>query len=201
MTLTATEHKYVELNEAGVAFVAGTTMKVVELVETQMAYGWSPQEIHLNHRYLTMSQIHSAFAYYWDNKPELDAEIERREEYVKRAEREAGESPLAARLREEKLRRSDILNEESDSNLTTEEIARRGKQLYRQHLRNRVETEENIGQPIAIDIKTVDYEIDKDLMTACDRLKTKHPDAIIWSERIGYNAVYAIGGTLYRTAR
>ena len=103
MTLTATEHKYVELDEAGVAFVAGTTMKVVELVETQMAYGWSPQEIHLNHRYLTMSQIHSAFAYYWDNKPELDAQIEQREEYVKRAEREAGESPLAARLRAQGL--------------------------------------------------------------------------------------------------
>ena len=84
-------------------------------------------------------------------------------------------------------------------NLSSEEIARRGKQLYRQHLCDCVETEENISQLIAIDIKTVDCEIDQDLMTACDRLKTKHPDAIIWSERIGYNAVYAIGGTLFRT--
>ena len=46
-----------------------------------------------------MSQILSALAYYWDRKQELDAEIKRREEYVKQAEIEAGESPFAARLR------------------------------------------------------------------------------------------------------
>ncbi|MBO1351501.1 MAG: hypothetical protein EBE86_030915 [Hormoscilla sp. GUM202] len=43
-----------------------------------------------------MSQIHSAFAYYWEHKEELDADLERREEYVKQAEREAGPSPIAA---------------------------------------------------------------------------------------------------------
>ena len=73
--------------------------------------------------------------------------------------------------------------------------------MYQQSIRDRVETEANIGQLIAIDIKTADYEIDKDLLAACDRLKTKHPNAVIWSERIGYNAVYALGGTLYRTAQ
>jgi hypothetical protein len=50
-----------------------------------------------------MSQIHSALAYYWDHKEELDVEIERREEYVKQAEKEAGESPFVARLREQGL--------------------------------------------------------------------------------------------------
>ncbi len=98
MTLTRTDHKYVELDERNVPIIAGTTMKVVELIEAQRAYGWSPEEIHLNHRYLTMSQIHSALAYYWDHKEELDADIERREEYVKQAEKEAGESPFVARL-------------------------------------------------------------------------------------------------------
>jgi len=58
MTLTKTEHKYVELDERNVPIIAGTTMKVVELVMAHRAYGWSPEEIHLNHRYLTMSQIH-----------------------------------------------------------------------------------------------------------------------------------------------
>lgn len=83
MILTATEYKYVELNERNIPIIAGTTMKVVELVEAQIAYGWSPEELHLNHRYLTMSQIHSALAYYWDHEAELDADIERQEQYVK----------------------------------------------------------------------------------------------------------------------
>jgi uncharacterized protein (DUF433 family) len=103
MTLTKTEYKYIELNEDNVPIIAGTTMKVVELVQAQIAYGWSPAELHLNHRYLTMSQILSALAYYWDRKQELDAEIKRREEYVKQAEIEAGESPFAARLRDQGL--------------------------------------------------------------------------------------------------
>ncbi|NJK75459.1 MAG: DUF433 domain-containing protein [Oscillatoriales cyanobacterium RU_3_3] len=103
MTLTKTDYKYIELDERNVPIIAGTTMKVVELVEAQIAYGWSPAELHLNHRYLTMSQILSALAYYWDWKQAIDAEIERRENYIKQAEIEAGESPFVARLREQGL--------------------------------------------------------------------------------------------------
>lgn len=99
MTLTATEYKYVELDEHNVPIIGGTTMKVIELVEAQIAYGWSPAELHLNHRYLSMSQIHSALAYYWDNKQELDADMERRFQYAEKLRLEAGESPLAKKLR------------------------------------------------------------------------------------------------------
>lgn len=103
MTPIATEYKHVVLDECNVPVVAGTTMKVVELVEAQIAYGWSPEELHLNHRYLTMSQIHSALAYYWDHKAELDTDINQREQYVKQAEQEAGESPFVRRLRAQGL--------------------------------------------------------------------------------------------------
>ncbi len=68
MTLTKTEYKYIELNKDSVPIIARTTMKVVELVKAQIAYGWSPAELHLNHRYLTMSQILSALAYYCARK-------------------------------------------------------------------------------------------------------------------------------------
>lgn len=99
MTQKATEYKYVELDEHNVPIIAGTTMKVIELVEAQIAYGWSPAELHLNHRYLSMSQIHSALAYYWDNKQELDADMERRFQYAEKLRIEAGVSPLAKKLR------------------------------------------------------------------------------------------------------
>jgi hypothetical protein len=81
-----------------------------------------------------------------------------------------------------------------------EEIARRGEELYEQQLRSQVETEENIGKIISIDIETGDYEIADDPLITGRRLQAKHPDAAIYGKRIGYNAVFAIGGTLVRTA-
>lgn len=103
MTLTATEYKYIERDEQQVPYIAGTTLKVVELVEAQRAYGWSPEEIHIQHRYLSMSQIHSALAYYWDHQQELDADLEQRFQYAETQRREAGKSALARRLRAQGL--------------------------------------------------------------------------------------------------
>ncbi|HEY9850239.1 MAG TPA: DUF433 domain-containing protein [Leptolyngbyaceae cyanobacterium] len=99
MTITATEYKYVELDDRNVPILTGTNMKVIELVTGQIAYGWSPEELHFQHPYLSMSQIYSALAYYWDHKEELDADIQRREEYAKNLRQQAGESPLAKKLR------------------------------------------------------------------------------------------------------
>ena len=82
-----------------------------------------------------------------------------------------------------------------------DEIDRRGDEIYEQSLRTQVETEDNIGKIIAIDIETGDYAIDNDVISAGRRLFTRHPDATTWTKRIGYNAVYALGGTLTRTAK
>jgi hypothetical protein len=89
----------------------------------------------------------------------------------------------------------------SHTSLSRDEIARLGKEIYQNHLRDKVEQADNIGKIIAIDLNTGAYEINKDLIVACDRLKAGHPDAITWLERVGYDAVYAIGGTLVRTAQ
>jgi uncharacterized protein (DUF433 family) len=97
--LTDTTYEHVQLDSNGVPIIAGTTMKIVELVTAQLAYGWTPEELHLQHPYLTLGQIHSALAYYWDHKEQLDADIERRWEYAEAARRKAGPSPLAAKLR------------------------------------------------------------------------------------------------------
>ena len=102
-TETLTTYEHVKLNDQAVPIIVGTTMKVVELVMAQTAYGWSPEELHFQHPYLTLGQIHSALAYYWDHKAELDADIERRQEYVEAERISAGPSPLAAKLREQGL--------------------------------------------------------------------------------------------------
>ncbi|MCI0577190.1 MAG: DUF433 domain-containing protein [Chloroflexi bacterium] len=100
---TTTSYEHIHLDDKGVPHITGTTMKVVELVMAQKAYGWSPEELHFQHPYLSMSQIHSALAYYWEHKDELDADIERRREFAEKSRQEAGPSQLAARLRDQGL--------------------------------------------------------------------------------------------------
>ena len=84
---------------------------------------------------------------------------------------------------------------------SSEEVGRRGKEWYEKHIRVQVEIEENIGLLVSIDIETGDYEIgsDKDF-SATRRLREKHPGAALYTERIGYNAVDALGGVLERTS-
>lgn len=84
--------------------------------------------------------------------------------------------------------------------LSGEEITRRGKELYKNAIRAQVETVENVGKIISINVETGEYEIDDDLLVASRRLQARQADAPIWAERIGFNAVYAVGGALVRTA-
>jgi hypothetical protein len=85
--------------------------------------------------------------------------------------------------------------------ITGEEIGRRGSEIYENQLRAQLETEENIGRIVSIDIVSADYEIDDDLLVAGLRLQQRRPEALIYGKRIGYNAVYAVGGSLVRTER
>jgi hypothetical protein len=82
----------------------------------------------------------------------------------------------------------------------TKATPERGKELFAQ-LRDEIETDENIGRIVAIDVRTGAYEIADEILAAADRLRDRHPDAQVWGERIGYDAVYAIGGTLTRTSQ
>ena len=102
-TSTVTAYEHVAIDTNGVPFVAGTTMKVVQLVMAQLANGWSPEELHFQYPDMTLGQIYSALAYYWDHKDTLDSDIERRRQLAERARQESGPSPLATRLRAQGL--------------------------------------------------------------------------------------------------
>lgn len=78
MPATETKYEHITIDERGVPVIAGTTMKVIELVAEKVAYGWSPEELHLQHPYLTLGQIHSALPYYFDNEEKLNKDIEQR---------------------------------------------------------------------------------------------------------------------------
>lgn len=89
------------------------------------------------------------------------------------------------------------------SRFHSDEIKARGEELYEQRIRALVENETNLGKICAIDIETVDYNVADDVLEAANPLKEKHPDAALWGERIGYNAVYALSGfaELQRTTK
>gem|GEM_PF-263926 len=96
-------YKHVVLDEKKVPYIQNTTMKVVELVIEKKVYGWSPEELYLQHPYLNLGQIHSALAYYYDHINEIDRDIERRRQSVEKMRKMAGPSPLAAKLESEGL--------------------------------------------------------------------------------------------------
>jgi len=92
-------YEHIIIGEDGVPTIAGTTMKVIELVAEKLAYGWSPEEIHLQHPYLSMGQVHAALAYYWDHAEELDKDMADRLKRVEEIRKAMGPSPLVRRLK------------------------------------------------------------------------------------------------------
>ena len=102
-TSTVTAYEHVATDTNGVPFLAGTTMKVVQLVMAQLANGWSPEELHFQYPYLTLGQIYSALAYYWDHQDELDTDIQRRLEYVEQIRATSEPTPLVKKLKAQGL--------------------------------------------------------------------------------------------------
>ncbi len=98
-----TRYEHIELDEGGVPFIVGTNMKIIELVLGKISHGWSPEELHFQHPYLSMGQIHSAFAYYWDHQKEIDQDIELRLQRIKRIEKSVAPTPLVDRLKDKGL--------------------------------------------------------------------------------------------------
>ncbi len=94
-----TRYEHVVLNEKKIPIISGTTMKVIELVLAHLAYGWSAEELHFQYPYLSLGQIYSALAYYWDHREELDKDIEKRLKTINELRQSTMASPLRARLK------------------------------------------------------------------------------------------------------
>ena len=99
--MTTTLSGHIEVDDNQVARIAGSRMKVVDLVMTKMANGFNPDEIRENFPFLSLAGIHAAFTYYYDHKAECDAQIEASVKFADQMRAQAGPSPVAARLRAE----------------------------------------------------------------------------------------------------
>ena len=73
--MTATFENQIELDDRSIAWIAGTKVKVIEVVLYKIAYGSSPEEIHFQHPNLSLAQIHGALTYYYENQEKVDGQI------------------------------------------------------------------------------------------------------------------------------
>lgn len=76
-------------------------------------------------------------------------------------------------------------------------LGERAMQLYRR-IRTTVETPENIGKMIILDVDSGDYEIGDEMIEPSHRLQARHPGSILFCIRIGYKTAGSIGGAMER---
>lgn len=91
-------YPHISFDSANVPVLTGTRMKVVEVVLDHLAHGADAAEIQRQFPFLTLGQIHSALAYYYDHQDELDQDIAQRLRRVGEIQSRIGKSPLASRL-------------------------------------------------------------------------------------------------------
>lgn len=89
---------HIRRDQSAVAWIDDTNTKVSEVILDWLAHGWSPAEIHFQHPHLSLAQVHAAFAHYYDHPTEIENDIARREELVKRLRAESPEPPVVARI-------------------------------------------------------------------------------------------------------
>jgi hypothetical protein len=75
-----------------------------------------------------------------------------------------------------------------------QEIAAQAMLLYSETLQKTLEIPENIGFFLSIDIESGSYELSQRHWDGSRKLKESHPDAIIYTLRIGYPAAVSLSG-------
>ena len=92
-------YAHIDYTPEGTPFIAGTQTKVEEIVLDHIAWRWDAETIHRHHSHLSLAQIHSALAYYYDHQAEVDASIEEGLRQVARIRASLGESPVQLKLK------------------------------------------------------------------------------------------------------
>jgi uncharacterized protein (DUF433 family) len=91
-------YPHIELRD-GVPYLVGTQTKVIEVALDRLAHHWDADEIRRQHPHLSLGQIYSALAYYYDHQEEMDRDIEERVRRADGIRKDLGESPLRLKLK------------------------------------------------------------------------------------------------------
>ena len=99
MTLLVESH--IVIDEDGVAKIIGTDYKVRLLAQEHQLRSYTPELLHEAHPDLSLGQIHSALAYYYDHKQEIDTDLASRRLGVEHRHAKASEPPIVTKLKSE----------------------------------------------------------------------------------------------------
>ncbi len=96
--MLATAYPHIDVTGGGAPYLTGTQTKVIEVALDHLAYHWDAEEIQRQHPYLSLGQIHSALAYYYDHQEEMDQVIEEQLQQIAAIKERLGESSLRHKL-------------------------------------------------------------------------------------------------------
>jgi len=96
--MATAEYAHITVTSENVPMIAGTQIKLVEIVLDHLAHGSDAREIHREYPHLTLGQIHSALAYYYDHQTEVDEDIARRMSRVRETRERIGPGPISLKL-------------------------------------------------------------------------------------------------------
>ncbi len=97
--MSTTEYAHITVNPENVPLIVGTQVKVVEIVLDHLAHGSDAREIHREYPHLSLSQIYSALAYYYDHQVEVDEDIAQRMRKVEQIKERTGPGPVTLKLK------------------------------------------------------------------------------------------------------
>lgn len=80
----------------------------------------------------------------------------------------------------------------------TEEVGRRGEEVYERSVRAKVESVaqggSNDGRFVVLDVDSGDYEVADEAVVATARLRERKPDAVFYLARVGRRAAFRMRG-------
>jgi uncharacterized protein (DUF433 family) len=94
------------VDERGVAYIAGTRIKVRHIAVEAEMWEQTPEEIQAAHPQLSLGQVYAALAYYHDHKADVDAEIAESDRYAEKMRRQSP-NPLSRAGLEARLSQND----------------------------------------------------------------------------------------------
>ena len=99
MALETTTYPHLDFSTPGQPLIAGKNFKLFHLIREHVAYGWSADELALNHPQLTLGEIYSALAYYADHREDIDPRLSATEAEAEQMHSDPRHTKLAARLK------------------------------------------------------------------------------------------------------
>ena len=94
--------QHIEIDERGVAYVAGCRSKVSAIVIDHIHNQMPTREIAESYPHLSLAQIHAALSYYFDNQEEIDSQIQESQADVERIREEVETSDYLDKVRAKK---------------------------------------------------------------------------------------------------